>query len=418
MKDNLYLFIDIDDVLVNSSPLIQKQVEKYTPYAKNVLTMYEQLNRNCKFYAKEVEKECKTAYQEKRLPKLNLFPNFDNFDYEIDKEFNFDNLNNSQITHIYLDPVDFAKYFIKVANMLLSQFLEERDIFLEIDNLAYGKDKNYDYEEELVTLDFFDKLLKENRKALVNINHFCYGEIKKIVEAAKKDNAIPEFGDLIKMDSNDIIRTNDVTEKSSKEDVLYNKPIKEVGMCLDYEEHLEDIVKNFSLMQNASRELLDYDIIYQSENVNVDALKSVRDLLNTGMFKGAYCITHHNGLREKKAKQSLVNEILPGVGFIELRFHDSEHNLRRRKRSSKMHCVEKMNIGSNENFILLDDSKDNCKDWQENGGFPILYRKLTDAELIKNEKEDTGFIRVTEFNSDELIGIIENYRKSKQKTLI
>ena len=83
-----------------------------------------------------------------------------------------------------------------------------------------------------------------------------------------------------------------------------------------------------------------------------------------------------------------------------------------------MHCVEKMNIGSNENFILLDDSKDNCKDWQENGGFPILYRKLTDAELIKNEKEDTGFIRVTEFNSDELISIIENYRKSKQKTLI
>ena len=219
MNEQYYLFIDTDDVLIDSSTLIQSQVDSHTPFKTTTLKMYEQLSRNCKYYANEVEKECKLAYKEKRLPKLYQFPNLEKYDFGI-TNFNFNELDSTKISHIYENPVDFANYYVKIANKILEQFLEERDIFLETDNLSFGEKKNVDYEQEKYTLDFFIKTLKNNREAFVNINYYCLREIKRIIDVAKLKGDIPKYGALIKIDHNDIIRTNSISSSITRDELL------------------------------------------------------------------------------------------------------------------------------------------------------------------------------------------------------
>ena len=73
-KNNYSLFVDIDDVLVYSSPLIQQQVNEKTVFKTYVLENIEQLRRNIIYFSKELAKECATAYNEKRLPDTKRFP--------------------------------------------------------------------------------------------------------------------------------------------------------------------------------------------------------------------------------------------------------------------------------------------------------------------------------------------------------
>ena len=44
----LYLLVDIDDLLVKSSDKLQKVLDDQTNFKTNVLRMLEQLNRNCR----------------------------------------------------------------------------------------------------------------------------------------------------------------------------------------------------------------------------------------------------------------------------------------------------------------------------------------------------------------------------------
>ena len=415
MNEQYYLFIDTDDVLIDSSTLIQSQVDSHTPFKTTTLKMYEQLSRNCKYYANEVEKECKLAYKEKRLPKLYQFPNLEKYDFGI-TNFNFNELDSTKISHIYENPVDFANYYVKIANKILEQFLEERDIFLETDNLSFGEKKNVDYEQEKYTLDFFIKTLKNNREAFVNINYYCLREIKRIIDVAKLKGDIPKYGALIKIDHNDIIRTNSISSSITRDELLYEKPITDVSRCIIYEDALEDIIKNFPLMMNESREVINYDNKYKIKNVNWEAKKAIEVLVNSGLIKAKYNISHHNGLREHTAKERFIYSVLSNTKFIGMRFHGTEHKVVRRFRSSKMEEALKLfpDIEPSR-MILLDDSIDNCRDWENKGGRAILYRKLTDSEIVRGHMEDTGLTRITKFDGDELVDIVNSYKYNKTK---
>ena len=72
-NNGLYLFVDIDDFLVKSSPLIQKQVNEKTGFKTETLSMLEQTKRNCLYYRKHVASECTKAFLEKRMPELEDF---------------------------------------------------------------------------------------------------------------------------------------------------------------------------------------------------------------------------------------------------------------------------------------------------------------------------------------------------------
>lgn len=415
------LYLDTDDVLIDSSTILQGQVDSKTPFKTMTLKMLEQLNRNCKYYKSVVEEECEKAYEERRLPNLKRFPNFSDYNF-FHQSFDFSSLNETQIDYIYKNPVRFAEYYVSFASDLLNLFLEERDIFLEKDNLPKGETKNYNYEEEQKVLNYYEEALNNNRQALSKINYFCVREIKRIVNIAKSDNEIPNYGELIRMDNNDIIRTNRLNRNLNRNIMLYEEPIEIVSRCIIYEENLDDVIKNFPLMMEPSEELIDYDSIYIMRNVNWKAIQAIRELIDSGLIRNVYNISHHNGERESLAKQRFIYALFPQTTFIGMRFHEEEHNMNRRTRSSKMkEAIKRQRMSGRDAVvdpcrkILIDDSKENDRDWENRGGKAILCRKETDSEFVRGHLENTGFVRITDFDGDELIEIVKSYEISLLK---
>lgn len=409
--DNMFsLFVDIDDVLVSSSPLIQKQVNEKTIFKTSVLRNIEQLKRNCEYFVKEIEKECNVAFDEKRLPDFKRFPK-ELFEVDVNN-FNFDLCSQEELNKIYLYPIGNAMYYLKVADLILNQFLEERDMFLENDNLPYGVSKNYNYPEEEKNIEMFKQMIVNNYKALTLVNEFCVNEVKNISINARNNGVVPDYGALVKMDSNDIIRTND--SNNDYEYYVYEKPIIDVQNCINGDV-LGYALNNFDILKTPSKELINYDSIYQIENVNLKAVLMIKKVLLSESIKSMYIISHHNGDREFNAKNKLMQELFPGVEVIGLRFHDSEHNIKRRYRSSKFAAARRVCNLDAKYMILLDDSKDNCKDWVSNDGKVILYRKVTDAERT-SKIENSEYPRITDF--DYLEATIEDIvttQKQKRK---
>ena len=406
----LYFCVDKDDVLVKSSPLIESQVNSKTNFKTATLEMLEQLNRNCTYYYNKVKEECGRAKEEYRFPNLSMFPNFEKYDWSKDND-------------IYTGPVLFAKYYVEVAKKLLNQFLEERDTFLETDNLRYGMIRNYNYRKEMHVIEYYVDLIANNREDLKRINEYCLEEIKDIVKDAKRKNingefAIPEYGDLVKADTNDIIKTTSLTINSSAAVTPYKKPIEDVKRCLDEMDRMNDIIRNATVFITPSKELIDYESIYQSRNVNWNAVRVVKKVMKSGLVGHTIEATHHNGEREVIAKIRLNKETLPGTEFIGQRFHPSEHDAERRFRSSKIDEIVRRKKIMPEQVALMDDSKDNCRDCKEKGGNEIHYKPYTDAEILKRNMEkdkNDSLRRITEFNEDEVIEIIRGCKERLDK---
>ena len=392
MESKYSLFVDIDDVLVYSSPLIQKQVNEKTVYKTDVLESIEQLRRNVLYFNKTVEKECVESFKEKRLPDTQRFPK-EIFNIKNDN-LEFDKLSDKEINDIYIKPLSSSGYYLSIVNQIYNQFLEQRDMFLENDNLEYGKAKEYNFEEESKRQFSFKKRIIDCWDMIVKINKFCLIEATRISMDAKYNNMYPNYEDLVKNDSNDIIRTN-INENDYKY-FLYEKPIQDICRLFN-SDLLEYIIRNFNIERMESKEIINYDEIYQTENVNHKAVLMIYRAMLSHNIDSLYLLSHHNGIREFKAKENLMKKLFPKGKFVGLRFHNKEHNLERRERSSK---IDKALIVCNkepEDMILIDDSKANCSDWQEKGGRVILYREITDAEKT-SKIEESEFLRITDFN--------------------
>lgn len=392
MKSKYSLFVDIDDVLVYSSPIIQQQVNEKTVFKTVVLENIEQLRRNVLYFSKEVEKECQLAYKEKRLPDTNRFPK-EIFNIK-NTNLKFEELNDRDIQNIYIKPNSSCGYYLSIVNQILNQFLELRDMFLENDNLELGKAKEYNFSEEQKRLLLFKNKIIDSWDMIIKINKFCLSEATKISMNAKDNNIYPDYGDLVKTDSNDIIRTN--INENDYTYFLYEKPIQDICRLIS-NDLLEYMLLNFNITRNASQELIDYDMIYQEKNVNKKAVLMIYKVMLSHNIDSLYLISHHNGLRECNAKKKLMKRLFPNGIFIGLRFHENEHNLERRDRSSKMDKAQTVCMSDPEYMILVDDSKPNCHDWQNKSGKVILYREVSDAEKT-SRIENSEFLRITDFN--------------------
>ena len=391
-KNNYSLFVDIDDVLVYSSPLIQKQVDEKTVFKTNILESIEQLRRNVIFFNKEVEKECYNAYQEKRLPDTKHFPK-EIFNIK-NENLSFDNLTDYEIQEIYVKPLTSGGYYLSVVNQIFNQFLELRDMFLENDNLEYGKAKEYNFDEERKKILLFKSKVIDSWDMITKINKFCLTEATKISMEAKFSNQYPDYGDLVKTDNNDIIRTT--TNESDYNYFLYEKPIQDICKLVT-NNLLEYILLNFNIERKESKELIDYDSIYQQKYVNQKAVLMIYRAMLSNNIDSLYLLSHHNGIRECTAKKNLMKRLFPKGEFVGLRFHATEHNLERRERSSKIDKALVVCDKEPKDMILIDDSKANCSDWQEKGGKVILYREISDAEKT-SRIEKSEFVRITDFN--------------------
>ena len=414
--NKLYLLVDIDDFLVHSSDKLQETLDEKTNFKTETLNILEQINRNCRYLVNEIKKECKLAKEEGRLPNINRFPIF--------HDFALDNMDDE----VYNKPVEMANYYLQVANSLLNQFLEERDTFLEIDNMPKGEIKKFNYEKEMkVMIDYFN-LLYNNQDALNKINKFCFNEAKRLIKETLNKNTpneinIPNYGDLVSMDTNDIIKKNSIVSKNSasyRKSILYLKPLHDIAHCVTNFHRVYDIISNAEVFYTPSKEIVDYSSIHSLRNVNWEAVSVIESLIHSGMFAGVYLSTHHNGDREEKAKQILMKQILPEAdGFIGQRFHDTEHDGLRRGRSSKIDtAVLRLGVEALQ-LLLFDDSKANCKDCKDKGGTEILYKPITDSEIINNKVEETGFNRVTELDNKMVYGIVaQAFVKQKNKVKI
>ena len=398
------LFCDIDDVIINSAGMIQKYVEANTVFSSDVLKALEQFKRNCQYYYDCIVEEYANAEKEGRTPNLSRFPNLDIYDGNV--------LSKEDGKGYYRYPINSAIEYLKIATDLLDEFLEERDMFLELDNLPYGNKKNYDYEKEQAHLNMFKLQLYNNFDALEQINKFCLHEVQRISDEAKAKGEYPVYKALIQMDSNDIIRTNENMDDWNYR--FYKKPYLDVLKC--FKTHVvEYAIKNFDRKENYSKEIVDYDSIYIPENVNKEAIVALKKLVLSGKIDRLCFITHHNGSREEKAKRRLVGMIFPEADFLGMRFHSEEHNLVRRYRSSKYENASKKYDLKNNDAVLLDDSKDNCNNWHDNESDTIIYRKTTDAEKI-GRKVEFDYPRIENF--DDLEETLDKvFEKEKVKRL-
>lgn len=413
MEKGLCLLVDIDDFLVKSSPVLQGVVNDKTNFKTEVLKMLEQLRRNCNYVVNEVTKECEEAKKEGRKPNLSKFKIFDGKTNDSSK--------------CYTEPIDYVKYFASAANALYEHFLEERDTFLETDNMQKGARKYFDGDKEHALTIHFSDLIHENSKYFSLINEYCLNQASTLINEAISKNkdgklTVPEFGALVSMDSNDIIKNNSIdktTEKENKEYILYTKPIENLINCIKNERRLHDIVTNAKIFSNpVSEEIVDYYQIHRMENVNYDAVAFVKRLVREGIIDEICFSTHHNGEREEGAKRLLMRELFPEVpvdNFIGQRFHDEEHDANRRGRSSKIRKAASKMHRLPSSFVLLDDSIANCRDAQVNEALPILYKPLTDAEIINGNIEDTGYIRIRDFSEESYQIVVEAIRKRKEE---
>ena len=426
-KNDLVLLIDIDDFLVKSSPILQAILDKTTNFKTEVLEMFEQLVRNCRYFVDIVTEECRNAELDNRLPNLDRFIIFDDYVKKINEAIKDEKEINDK-SWLYDNPIKAARYYLELAISFKEQFLEERDTFLEIDNMDKGQRKYFNYEAEMAKINEFSEKIYNNRNAFHGINFLCKKEAEILIEEAKKQNkdgviTIPKYGALVSMDGNDIFKKNKINGSINKEELVYEIPLKKIENCLKNENRMIDIVTNSSVYFSPSREIVDYNIIHRRENVNEGAVKLIRRLDRSGKFKEKYFSSHLNGKRENGAKVNLTSDVFPEIvkivksyidslikvkGFIGQQFHDEEHNVERRRRSSKiLKAAFKLHVDPSQ-IVLIDDSVANCEDCIKHGGIAILYKPLTDAERITGKIENFGFPRIFDFESDESYEIIMN----------
>lgn len=138
-----FLFIDKDDVIINSAGFIQKYINEKTPYKTHILEAKEQLVRNAEFCVKRIELECKKAFLLGKIPKLG----------ELNKAASNDIFrSDSKLTPedckyiLYRKPIKDANLALDYAKYDKEMFLEARDSFLENDNTLRREHGAVDYD--------------------------------------------------------------------------------------------------------------------------------------------------------------------------------------------------------------------------------------------------------------------------------
>lgn len=413
-EDGVTVAVDVDDFMViRAAELLQKMLNGHrfkngVIFETNVIHMFEQLCRNCLYYAKRVEEECKLAKQERREPDLSRFPLFKNYNI---KKF-----------RKYSEPVDIVMNIYNAARFLKEHFFEERDTCLEIDTHEKGYTGKYNIAKEERIIKYCQFIINSSKDAFHEINSFCLEEVKRISEEAKSQNVDgkplvnPKYAELVNMDHNDITKCKaekkdfeNLSESEQREEalkyqkyVLYEKAIEDVKNCLMLEDRIQDVVTNGAVYSMESERAIDYDKIYVEENLDPNACKLLDEILEDENVKEVIFASHYNGQAEGIPKVLLMGSgRFKGVkGIILIRFHDKEHNVLRRGRSCKMLYVIALNGRTPDKYVLGDDSVVNCREADKLGCLGILLKPLTDSEIIKGVHSCLGCVRMLKYDPE------------------
>lgn len=444
--NGIVLLIDMDDFLINMADKQQEMLDRHefkngVRFKTKTIKMLEQLRHNCRYLISEVEKECKKAAAANAIPDFSCFPTFSNYKFDINDPNRYENA----IKH--------AQYFFDVADILYNQFFEERDVCLEIDNLYKGHTITFDLDKEHQQIAMCKSLIDANRESFRAISEFCLAEGTRLSAEAQSNNengnlTRPDYGPLVSMDSNDVLKkgdlelTDEVKLAKYKEHVLYEKPIELLQNCVDNLDDMDDIVTNEAVFSMESEEVIDFDAIYNIENINLDAVDFILDLLKWAPVAevpilGVFIDTHYTGEREGNSKIKLAKKVFPDIdGMLVQFFHQYKHNVVRRGRWSKVEfALEVLARVFGEGVItadmlhLSDDSSDNTKDCNNRDGLSTHYKPQTDTEIINgkiegslinyNNEDDTVYFRMTKFDTYAMVTTLymlyERYCKIKKQ---
>ena len=130
--------------------------------------------------------------------------------------------------------------------------------------------------------------------------------------------------------------------------------------------------------------IINYDEIISIENTYPNAVEYINYLCLCGEYSKVYIVSHCNISREVDAKIKFLDKYCPHVTFIPVPFHVEKYEKNKvRARTSKANYV-KVYLNQNDihDYVLIDDSATNGKDWEEKGGRYIKFNPRGVAENI------------------------------------
>lgn len=132
------LFMDLDDCIIESSPLIQEAVDRNTEFKNDKLLTLEQTLASCKFVHDYNTGEIARAYVKKEKPTLVGTVKLGSNDIvkvtSDDSEVNRLEVEKRRIYRWYKQPLEASRMALEKASWDREMFLESRDNFLETDN--------------------------------------------------------------------------------------------------------------------------------------------------------------------------------------------------------------------------------------------------------------------------------------------
>ncbi len=143
------IFFDLDDCIVESSPLIQSYLDAKTEFTSDSLEVLETILSSCKDIYARNEKEIERAMR--TLKKPNIIGTIKSGSNDVMKDVAGDRIDDDisekrRFYSWYQRPLEISKLACGKAYWDREKFLEERDHYLEVDNLKMGDDAIVKYE--------------------------------------------------------------------------------------------------------------------------------------------------------------------------------------------------------------------------------------------------------------------------------
>lgn len=303
------------------------------------------------------------------------------------------------------------KVYNYVSYNMFEMLKEYRDCFLEYDNLiSFGEKKMYleKYQENPIVS---QNVSEESSYMDYIINALTYA--KGLIESEynkylKGEDFILPFSPI--NENNDIISYSNENPKSIMARAISSLQRMEI-YAMNRENGRDDFLT--SCLMSGNQEVVDYNKIYQKENIIEGSVDALKYLLENNIVDMIVACSHYTGSREGIAKYNLFKEEFPFIVMLPeslLKFHQELPCMgKRRFRSSKDKQIDLMKIKIANLFgydvddievILGDDSYQNLIGLTDKIG--ILYRKLNENEQSQDNYTYNGFIRQTSWNISEV----------------
>lgn len=324
--------------------------------------------------------------------------------------------------------IEFIQNVYKFASVNMFEMLKEhRDCFLEYDNLLTFEDKKK-YIENYQK----NPVIEANSNEIPRYMEYIIYALKyaKLLIETEYKRVEREGGEK-RLPFKTINEDNDIIKYTEDEDPLKRatSALKRMEMyAMNQELGRDDFLT--ACMMASDKKIVDYDRIYQKENILPGLADGLKYLLDNNLVDIIVGCSHYTGPREANAKRNLFSKELPFILMLPeslLMFHNVPAQMgKRRERSSKNNQIDIMKniiaklFNSNTSdieCILGDDSLPNLVGLTpEKIGLLFRKRSLNEINLGVDTPTDSRFFRQFSWNKEELAKLFETIQKQDKNS--